>query len=63
MIELRRYSKKLISPPAPPWAIASSGVDSPRTRLKAPRVGSTGSNEPGSENSDLVVDSAVRNIQ
>ena len=61
--ELRRYSQKLTDAPEPPWACASSIVDNPSTRLKAPSVVSTGSSEFGWPGNWVLSDSAVRNIQ
>src|ERR1039458_7626047 len=61
--ELRRYSQNSREAPEPPCACASAVVDSPRTRLNAPRVGCTGSHEVGSENKAWLLENAVRSIQ
>src|SRR5688500_8236801 len=63
MIELRRYSQKLMAAPEPPSATASAGLWRPSTRLKAPNVKSAGSRLADCEASAPLVDSAVRRTQ
>ena len=63
MTEFRRYSQKLMAAPEPPSAMASSGLCSPRTRLKAPRLKSAGSRLLAFEAREALLDSAVRSIQ
>src|SRR5687768_13905169 len=60
MIELRRYSQKLMAAPEPPSATASAGLCRPSTRLNAPKVKSAGSRLADWDASALLVDSAVR---
>jgi len=63
MIELRRYSQKLMSAPDPPSARASAGDCSPKTRLKAPKLNSAGRRLAALAARALLVDSAVRRTQ
>src|SRR6478609_4876134 len=63
MIEFRSASQKFTDAPDPPWACASSTVDSPSTRLKAPNVKSTGSRLDGLVASTAPLENAVRTIQ